>query len=72
MFLKEPAPFLFRPGLDIFRCKMTSIMPTELKLELNYIIRNHGPAFQDVQVNLCQKLFFLQNMGRTYCIQKLF
>ena len=25
-----------------------------------------------VQVNLCQKLFFLQNMGRTSCVQKLF
>ena len=24
-----------------------------------------------VQVNLCQKLFFLQNMGRTSCVQKL-
>ena len=23
-------------------------------------------------VNLCQKLFFLQNMGRTWCVQKLF
>ena len=25
-----------------------------------------------VQVNLCQKLFFLQNMGRTCCVQKFF
>ena len=25
-----------------------------------------------VQVNLCQKLLFLQNMGRTCCVQKLF
>ena len=25
-----------------------------------------------VQVNLCQMLFFLQNMGRTCCVQKLF
>ena len=25
-----------------------------------------------VQVNLCQKLFFLQNMRRTCCVQKLF
>ena len=25
-----------------------------------------------VQVNLCQKLFFLQNMWRTCCVQKLF
>ena len=26
----------------------------------------------NVRVNLFQKLFFLQNMGRTCCIQKLF
>ena len=26
----------------------------------------------ELQVNLCQKLFFLQNMGRTYCVQRLF
>ena len=26
----------------------------------------------DVQVNFCQKLFFLQNMGKTCCVQKLF
>ena len=25
-----------------------------------------------LQVNLCQKLFFLQNIGRTCCVQKLF
>ena len=25
-----------------------------------------------LQVNLCQKLFFLQNTGRTCCVQKLF
>ena len=25
-----------------------------------------------IQVNLCQKLFFLENMGRTCCVQKLF
>ena len=25
-----------------------------------------------IQVNLCQKLFFLQNMGTTCCVQKLF
>ena len=26
----------------------------------------------DLQVNLCQKLFFLQNMGRTCCVLKWF
>ena len=25
-----------------------------------------------LQVNLCHKLFFLQNMGRTCCVQKVF
>ena len=25
-----------------------------------------------IQVNLCQKLFFLKIMGRTFCVQKLF
>jgi hypothetical protein len=28
--------------------------------------------WNELQVNLCQKLFFLQNMGRTCCVQKLF
>ena len=28
--------------------------------------------FCQLQVNLCQKLFFLQNMVRTCCVQKLF
>ena len=27
---------------------------------------------QYLQVNLCQKFFFLQNMGRICCVQKLF
>ena len=35
-----------------------------------------NPSFEhrivQIQVNLCQKLFFLQNMGRTCCVQKLF
>ena len=30
------------------------------------------PTHPDVQVNLCQKLSFLQNMVRTCCVQKLF
>ena len=33
----------------------------------NYFIDRHT-----VQVNRCQKLLFLQNMGRTCCVQKLF
>ena len=37
-------------------------------------VHKHGPGFKEfpVQVNLCQKLFFWQNMGRTCCVQKLF
>ena len=37
--------------------------------------QNHSGFFIKlllVQVNLCQKLLFLQNMGRTCCVQKLF
>ena len=30
------------------------------------------PLVRTLQVNLCQKLFFLQNMGRKWCVQKLF
>ena len=42
-----------------------------VSFELMFI---HYPMFscQIVQVNLWQKLFFLQNMGRTCCVQKLF
>ena len=32
----------------------------------------HQNEMWTLQVNLCQKLFFLQNMGRTCCVQKLF
>ena len=38
--------------------------------------RPHHPmrviGCETIQVNLCQKLFFLQNMERIYCVQKLF
>ena len=36
------------------------------------MITVYGVESLIVQVNLCQKLFFLQNMGRTGCVQKLF
>ena len=39
------------------------------KLMISYI---HSDIIWPLQVNLCQKLFFLQNMGRTCFIQKLF
>ena len=34
--------------------------------------QNQFKLLVTIQVNLCQKLFFLQNMGRTCCVQKLF
>ena len=36
-----------------------------------YVLRS-GSSIKGLQVNLFQKYFFLQNMGRTYCVQKLF
>ena len=35
-------------------------------------IRRFDSKIHRLQVNLCQKFFFLQNMGRTCCVQKLF
>ena len=35
-------------------------------------INPNRQASKKVQVNLCQKLFFLQNMGRKCCVQELF
>ena len=37
-----------------------------------YIFLQYILCLRHIQVNLCQKLFFLQNMGRTCCVQKLF
>ena len=48
---------LFKPGGQI----------TTWHLQL----QNPNTALYIVQVNLCQKLFFLQNIGRTCCVQKL-
>jgi hypothetical protein len=39
---------------------------------LNAATQDKAPNVKSVQVNLCQKLFFLPNMGRTCCVQKLF
>ena len=41
----------------------------------SYMELIHPTTFVDespIQVNLCQKLLFLQNMGRTCCVHKLF
>ena len=40
--------------------------------EMNNMSKEVHEVKNSVQVNLCQKLFFLQNMGRTYCGQKSF
>ena len=48
-------------------------LTTKMHLKLNFSFQM--PLFKctkKVQVSLCQKLFFLQNMGRTCCVQKLF
>ena len=36
------------------------------------ILKSLMQSMRSIQVNLCQKFFFLQNMGRTCCVQKLF
>ena len=42
-----------------------------IKIQL-YDWMSYKSLLEIVQVNRCQKLFFLQNMGRTCCVQKLF
>ena len=37
----------------------------------SYYWRGYRRSSAVLQVNLCQKLFFLQKMGRTCCVQKL-
>ena len=49
---------------------VSNINPAIFKLERNS--QFCGKPSTSLQVNLCQKLFFLQNMGRTCCVQKLF
>ena len=61
---REVAEFKKRQQI---RENSVEIRELETKLRQGYI--NQELA---VQVNLCQKLFFLQNMGRTCCVQKLF
>ena len=54
--------------IQIERSLTTKYFTNFINIEYEYNI--HDEMF--VQVNLCQKLFFLQNMGRTCCVQKLF
>ena len=42
-----------------------------LQFYIFFFLRTSG-EMNRVQVNPCQKLFFLQNMGRICCVQKLF
>ena len=49
-----------------------SLNTTTSLLNYKYIYRivmEFVKVVQNVQVNLCQKLFFLQNMGKTCCVQ---
>ena len=41
------------------------------KNKTNYGVKLLIPIKIVIQVNLCQKVFFFQNMGRTCCVQKL-
>ena len=43
----------------------------EITYNLDHRSKTTALLLFSVQVNLCQKLFFLQNMGRTCCVQKL-
>ena len=49
-------------------------VPIGTKLQLRATINDESGKSKAtyLQVNLFQKLFFLQNMGRTCCVQKLF
>jgi len=65
--------------LPVLMSLSSEVFPTEIRTQSNGLVQ----AFEmvsgaiclslfPIQVNLCQKLFFLQNMGRTCCVQKLF
>ena len=69
---------------DQFKLKFYKPSPAELtesfpinsqaktKLTICTPIYSYCKGIIWLQVNLCQNLFFLQNMGRTCCVQKLF
>ena len=82
--LRPPTPSIEKWGH--FTLYLPYVHATKCGLSTDYPPTSSGPSrywvphptensnFVDylVQVNLCQKLFFLQNMGRTCCVQKLF
>ena len=47
-----------------------------LNLKVKYLLLSREKIapnwYHELQVNLCQELFFLQSMGRTCCVQRLF
>ena len=54
-------------------CEIVRSWPSEICLTMGWKPFLNFHSFMSlVQVNLCQKLFFLQNMGRTCRVQKLF
>ena len=70
--------FLMNYGLPIQECMVTEcvlrLRTTPIPKFLAEIRCRFVPKlfWFSLKVNLCQKLFFLQNMGRTCCEQKLF
>ena len=57
--------------IDRLVAKQESLLKIE-ELEKSSTTENEIHPEIVVQVNLCQKLSFLQNMGRTSCVQTLF
>ena len=59
-------------------CKLCNILffysltGAELIMELAPVLKQFVSKHFPLQVNLCQKLLFLQNIGKTCCVQKLF
>ena len=55
------------------RCPVTTFSSTAEKNTLDsFLIVVAATKALAIQVNLCKKLFFFQNMGTTCCVQKLF
>ena len=56
-----------RYGYCFFMKNSKTNLTGNLNLSIGYLIDNN--VIGQVQVNLCEKLFFLQNMERTCCVQ---
>ena len=83
-FLMSRTGYYITMPLQNPRSVKTTYMPITHRTEMHFdqiccngLQVQHVRSFlicscKQVQVNLCQKLLFLQNMRRTYCVQKLF